>query len=258
MLIFPTLTSKPQIANYSETISVDPTLRNRAGINTQLSRAVHIGLKKFSFTYSFITSAEKTILQNFESDDVNYGARLFAWESVYEDKQYTVRFSKNIQFLQEEKEGRWNANIELIEVRPNSGKDSFIYSSGDENILPVSDHDMNLFTEQEYIDIKIANGNKVSQKSDDFTLFLFKGKGYDNNISITINLTGIESDRATTSSPIYLQIYNRRTKIWETLDYDDITAANTEFNLSGYKGENLTDYYDPNYYISMRIYQEAI
>ena len=67
-----------------------------------------------------------------------------------------------------------------------------------------------------------------------------------------------KSSLAPSSSPVYLQVYNRTTEFWEDLDSDDSSSANTKFTLTGTKSTNLSDYYDDNYVISVRVYQEII
>jgi hypothetical protein len=44
---------------------------------------------------------------------------------------------------------------------------------------------------------------------------------------------------------------------WEGLDTNSVTAANTEFVLTGGKTTDLGNYYDANYIISYRVYQNV-
>ena len=62
---------------------------------------------------------------------------------------------------------------------------------------------------------------------------------------------------APSDSSVYLQIYNRDTTSWETIDTESSANANTEFTLSGVKTTSLSDYYDESYVVDCRVYQEA-
>jgi len=65
-----------------------------------------------------------------------------------------------------------------------------------------------------------------------------------------------QSDIAATTSVIYLQIYNRSTNEWDTLDSNTTIVANTDFIFR--KGiSDLTDYKSLNGYISCRVYQRS-
>jgi len=59
------------------------------------------------------------------------------------------------------------------------------------------------------------------------------------------------------SSTVYLQIYNRNTPAWETVDSDNASPANADFTLSGNIAD-LTNYKDASNVISCRVYQQAI
>jgi hypothetical protein len=71
----------------------------------------------------------------------------------------------------------------------------------------------------------------------------------------------LECELQTTQSPsistVYLQIYNRVTLVWETVDTDNTSSTNTDFILTA-NIPNLTDYKDGSSVISCRVYQEAI
>ena len=58
-------------------------------------------------------------------------------------------------------------------------------------------------------------------------------------------------------STVYLQIYNRTQKSWETIAQNDTAAANTDFTLSKTITTGLTDYYSADFWISCRVVQEV-
>ncbi len=134
-----------------------------------------------------------------------------------------------------------------------------IYSRNDLQSLPSNNDNnlANIFTTQEYSDVESDDGNRVAQTSaGEYPVFLFKNKNTSQeNISITWNG---RSDTAPSDSTIYLQIFNRTGLTWETLDSDNITGANTDFTLTATKTTDLGDYFDANFWVSCRIYQQLI
>lgn len=74
--------------------------------------------------------------------------------------------------------------------------------------------------------------------------------------SITLNWNG-QSNVAPSTSAVYLQIYNYNSSSWETLDSDNISTANTDFDLTG-SIANLTNYKDGSSVITSRVYQLGV
>jgi len=65
-----------------------------------------------------------------------------------------------------------------------------------------------------------------------------------------------QTDLAPSSSTVFLQIFNRNTPAWETVDSDNTTAADTDFTLEA-NIPDLTNYKNASNVISCRVYQEA-
>jgi hypothetical protein len=86
-------------------------------------------------------------------------------------------------------------------------------------------------------------------------VFLFKDK-YNKLATIEPTWTG-QSDYAPTTSTVYLQIYNRNSTTWETVDSNNTSGADANFTLTGTITTNLSDYFDANWWVSCRVYQEA-
>jgi len=55
-------------------------------------------------------------------------------------------------------------------------------------------------------------------------------------------------------STVYLQIYNRNTTTWDTVDSNNTAPINTDFVLTGFVAD-LTNYKDGSNVISCRVYQ---
>lgn len=133
------------------------------------------------------------------------------------------------------------------------GKD---YSRWHEFSLPVDDADLDhLFEPQEYQDVNTSNDVYVDQgATNEYSIFLFKDIAPNNTNRISVTWEG-QSNIAPLSVPIYLEIYNRITAIWEELTHNDTDNANTDFTMTGLVGTNLSDYYAPDNTITCRVYQ---
>ena len=116
------------------------------------------------------------------------------------------------------------------------------------------------FSEQDYTDVGTDNDTYVDlQGTAQYMKFLFQevNDNETNEQKFDITWKG-KSSLAPSSATVYLQIYNRTDEIWETLDSDNSSSADTKFTLSGTQSTDLSDYYDENYIISARVYQEVI
>jgi len=91
---------------------------------------------------------------------------------------------------------------------------------------------------------------------DPYGVFVWKDKHSDNT-SVIISTCILKTSIAPSVNTVYLQIYNRNLGAWETLDSDNVTAADTEFTLNGIQSTDLSYYYDANYFVIHRIYQKV-
>ena len=91
---------------------------------------------------------------------------------------------------------------------------------------------------------------------DPYGIFLWKKK-HTNNVDIITSTCILKTSIAPSTSEVFLQIYNRNSGNWETLDSDNVTAADTEFTLNGVQSSNLSYYYDGSFWVCRRIYQKA-
>jgi len=124
--------------------------------------------------------------------------------------------------------------------------------------LPGNDANLEVaFACPEYPMVAIDDDIYVQQTAcDEYTLFLWKNQNNDNKSIIIVQWKG-KSDRAPSISSVYLQIYNRNTPAWETLDSNNVAGAGVEFTLSGIQSTNLGWYYDGTNWVSCRVYQHA-
>jgi hypothetical protein len=131
------------------------------------------------------------------------------------------------------------------------------YTRGNYADLPSDDTDLETdYSAQDLLDVADKDDVRVAQTAtQEYMVHQFKDFVGD-NASCTLEWEG-QSSLAPTSSTVYLQIYNRDTSEWNTIDSDNTSNADTDFTLTANIAD-LTDYKDASNVISCRIYQLAL
>ena len=131
------------------------------------------------------------------------------------------------------------------------------YTRGNYDILPTNDNDLETaYTAGDVTDVSTKNDVRVAQSAtDEFAVHQYKDYVGASG-SCNLEWEG-QSDLAAGSSTVYLQIYNRNTTTWDTVDSDSTSAANADFSLTATVAD-LTNYKDAGSVISCRVYQDAI
>lgn len=131
-----------------------------------------------------------------------------------------------------------------------------IYSRGDETSLPSGTSDLEtVYSASEVTDVSSDDGTRVAFDGAGFVLHLYKYRHSNDTDQIEVTWNG-QTNNPPSVSTVYLQIYNFNSTSWETLDSDSSTAVDTDFDLTGTKTSSLTNYYDANNYVYVRVYQE--
>lgn len=113
----------------------------------------------------------------------------------------------------------------------------------------------NSYSAQDYLDVNVADDTRVGQTAtEEYMIHQFKDY-VGANTFCQLNYEG-QSTLAPSSSTVYLQIFNRDTPAWETVDSDNTTGADTDFILTA-NIANLTNYKDTSNVIVCRVYQLA-
>lgn len=132
------------------------------------------------------------------------------------------------------------------------------YSRGNYVVLPTNTSDLETpYSEQDELDVAEEDGILVEQSGMlEYMIHQFKDviEGGENNCTFT--WIG-QSNLAPSNSTVYLQVYNRDSGSWETIDSNDTENANINFTLSAHMSD-LTDYKDASNIVVARVYQEAI
>lgn len=131
------------------------------------------------------------------------------------------------------------------------------YTRGNYAVLPTNDDDLEtVYSAQDVIDVATSDDVRVGQTA----VLEFMVHQYKNFVGSKNNGTPYwegQTNLAPSASTVNLQIYNRNTTTWETIDSDNTTAVNTDFILSA-SVSDFTDYKNASNVISCRIYQQAI
>jgi len=111
------------------------------------------------------------------------------------------------------------------------------------------------YSDQDYIDVATKDDVRVLQAAiGEYAIHQFKD--YVLADSCVLEWEG-QSNCAPAFSKVYLQIFNRYTPGWETIDTDDTSPVDTDFILTKVLPD-LTEYKDTNSVIVCRVYQEGI
>ncbi|GAG20192.1 unnamed protein product [marine sediment metagenome] len=121
--------------------------------------------------------------------------------------------------------------------------------------MPGDDTDLETdYSVQDYLDVNTKNDVRVEQTAtDEYAIHQFKD--YTELSTIGIEWEG-QTNTAPASVTVYLQIYNRETTEWETVDSNGAAAADTDFILTANIADTA-DYIDAGKVVSCRVYQLA-
>jgi hypothetical protein len=117
-----------------------------------------------------------------------------------------------------------------------------------------------VYSDAELQDVIVDDNNYVELSETNFVgnykIHQFKYHGENNTSNINIQ-TKVKAELAPSTNPVYLQIYNKTSELWETIDTEDSCAAEESFSLSAMISSNLSSYYDASNVVIARIYQDT-
>jgi hypothetical protein len=135
---------------------------------------------------------------------------------------------------------------------------SKFYSREDKTSLPADVNPMATFySNTEVSDVDSDNATRVSLSGVNYPIHMYQYRHTNNTDNITISWNG-QTDLAPSTSTVYLQIYNYNSSIWDTLDSDNSSSANSDFTLEGSKTTSVSNYYSTIYLVSVRVYQQSV
>lgn len=131
------------------------------------------------------------------------------------------------------------------------------YSKGDDTVLSTDGTDREtLFDADDYTDVATSDNTRNDQlATGQVAVFNFRDKGTADDQAIRPNCE-LQSTIAPSEVPVIMEIYNRTSELWEELDRNDSASADTDFILEGDQSDNLEDYYDAEFWVICRVYQD--
>jgi hypothetical protein len=148
-----------------------------------------------------------------------------------------------IELIEQRSSSSSSSSSSLSSSSSSSSSSTAVYTREANAALPSSDTDLaTAFTAEDLTKVAIVDAIYVplNGAQNDYALFMFKDSISGANV-LTATWTG-KSSIAPSASTAYLQIYNYDSTAWETLDSDNLTAANTDFTLTGSITSNLANY----------------
>lgn len=91
----------------------------------------------------------------------------------------------------------------------------------------------------------------------EYAIFLFKDQNTNSTDKFRPTWIGM-ADYPPSLATVYLQIFNRSTLTWETVDFNNSAGSREEFTLSAWVDSSLDDYYDGSDIVSCRVYQDLV
>jgi hypothetical protein len=201
-----------------------------------------------------------TLLNSMELGGLKAGASS-GQEMTIEDVWVMVEYAPNPTYTKTHTTGSLKRKVSTKTHTTDSWLQPYdkLYTREDKSSLPTDDANLATgFNQTDYDDVGTNNSVRVTQSANNYAVFLFKDKNTGGTpTSITIDWDG-QSSLAPTGSTVFLQVYNRDTTTWETLDSDDFTGVDTDFILTGTISSGISDYLDTNDFITCRVYQQKV
>jgi hypothetical protein len=108
------------------------------------------------------------------------------------------------------------------------------------------------YSAQDYLDVDTKNDVRVGQiATNEWAIHQFKD--WVGSSPFTLEWEG-QTNLDPATKTVYLQIFNRNTPTWETVDSDNTSAIDTDFTLTASKADP-TNYTDANGVIVCRVFQ---
>ena len=125
--------------------------------------------------------------------------------------------------------------------------------------MPIGDDPLEVvYTANEYLEVEQDDAEFVDQTASNQQYAIHQFRRQNTNDTDTINIRiDARSSIGAVGQPVYMQILNRTSGAWETIDSNNTAIADEEFSLTAEVVGSMSDYYSPSYWVSVRVYQNA-
>lgn len=142
-------------------------------------------------------------------------------------------------------------------LSPSQAPGSGLFSKEAIATLPLTKENLAiLYGEEDEDNVATDDAVRVSLTSLAGFFMIHQYRVINNNNKDDINVrVNLQSTLAPSSSPVYLQIWNVNTGLWQTLVYNNTEIADTDFDLEYLINTNVENYYDSDNEVALRVYQ---
>ena len=144
-------------------------------------------------------------------------------------------------------------------ISPSQPPGSGLFSKESRNTLPTNKNNLDiLYGEEDEVDVSTDNGVRVSiEGSNVYLLHQFRVMN-DNGVDAIKAHVNLQTSLSPSLSTVRLQVWNILTGSWETVASNNTALANIDFDLDATIEENQENYYDIDYEVAFRVYQQNI
>lgn len=141
-------------------------------------------------------------------------------------------------------------------ISPSPSTGYTLYTRGDETVLPTNNNDLETtYSDAEELQTATSDDERVGQTAtSQYMIHQFK-VFVGGETRCNVEWEG-QSSVPPRLSTVYLQVYNHNTAAWVTIDSDNTSDAEVDFEMEAHIS-SLTDYKDSAQVVSCRVYQLA-
>lgn len=121
--------------------------------------------------------------------------------------------------------------------------------------IPTDETDVD--TSKNYQNMAVDDGDYFTQYGSEYMIQEYKKDWTTSSDIPTFTYKG-RSTLSTLISPIYIQIYNQNSVLWETLAVVNTIPPDTDFQISVTQSINVSNYFDAKSIVVFRVYQQVI
>lgn len=113
------------------------------------------------------------------------------------------------------------------------------------------------FNAIQYGNVSVDDDDYFIERGSKYMIREYKKTWTNNTDKVTFTWKG-RSTLSTLLSPMLMQIYNVNSATWETIANINTIPADTDFQVTATQSTNLSNYYDSNFVVAFRSYQQVI
>lgn len=154
--------------------------------------------------------------------------------------------------------GAQNTTGSWTNAAPDVGAALATFKISPATVPPTGNTDLaNKFNAVNYGNVSVDDGDYFIERGSKYMIREYKSTHQNNIDNISMTWKG-RSTLAPTISPVFIQIYNVSTGLWETLGSNTLSSADTDFQVIVTQSTNVSNYYDSTSTVTFRSYQQVV